>query len=179
MAGGKATYYAVLGVARDASATEIRSAWRRLSLERALARYLEIQEAYKVLSDRERKAMYDAGLRMQMQFDAATQNGADKEGRGPNNMDELTAMMDRMKTDSEESDGEPRPAAAGGAGRPGKKGSSSPSSPATVRIDLSVKFTPAAGTSRGGGPSGPRRPARPRKTMLDPVLGRKLRWRKD
>jgi hypothetical protein len=40
MAGGsgKATYYAVLGVARDASAAEIRSAWRRLSLVSARRR---------------------------------------------------------------------------------------------------------------------------------------------
>jgi curved DNA-binding protein CbpA len=32
MAGGNATYYAVLGVAWNASAAEIRSAWRNLSL---------------------------------------------------------------------------------------------------------------------------------------------------
>ena len=40
MAGGsgKATYYAVLGVARDASAGEIRAAWRRLSLVSARRR---------------------------------------------------------------------------------------------------------------------------------------------
>jgi hypothetical protein len=33
---------------------------------------------YAVLSDLDRKAMYDAWLRRQMRFDAATQNGADK-----------------------------------------------------------------------------------------------------
>ncbi|HRD98218.1 MAG TPA: DnaJ C-terminal domain-containing protein [Rubrivivax sp.] len=62
-------YYQVLGVARDASAEEIRKAYRKLARKYhpdvskeadAAARMSEINEANTVLSDPERRAAYDA-----------------------------------------------------------------------------------------------------------------------
>nr|CAD1823979.1 unnamed protein product [Ananas comosus var. bracteatus] len=70
------SYYAVLGVAADASRAEIRAAYRRLAMrwhpdrngreplmvDEAKRRFQVIQEAYQVLSDQKRRALYDAGL---------------------------------------------------------------------------------------------------------------------
>ncbi|KAJ4957026.1 hypothetical protein NE237_013809 [Protea cynaroides] len=69
-------YYSVLGVRRDASFSEIRSAYRKLALKwhpdrwtknpsvagEAKKRFQQIQEAYSVLSDKGKRSMYDAGL---------------------------------------------------------------------------------------------------------------------
>ncbi len=64
-------YYATLGVARDASAEDIKKAFRRLAREThpdanpgdaaAEARFREVAEAYEVLSDPERRRRYDRG----------------------------------------------------------------------------------------------------------------------
>jgi curved DNA-binding protein len=62
-------YYQVLGVARNASADEVKKAWRKLArkvhpdvstLPDAADRMSEVNEAYAVLSDGERRAAYDA-----------------------------------------------------------------------------------------------------------------------
>ena len=62
-------YYAVLGVARDATADDIKKAYRKLARKYhpdvskeadAAARMSEINEAHTVLSDPERRAAYDA-----------------------------------------------------------------------------------------------------------------------
>ncbi|HUG55778.1 MAG TPA: molecular chaperone DnaJ [Candidatus Limnocylindrales bacterium] len=62
-------YYAVLGVPRDASGEQIRSAYRKLAREHhpdtsaaeggSAARFKEITEAYEVLSDPQRRQRYD------------------------------------------------------------------------------------------------------------------------
>jgi molecular chaperone DnaJ len=64
----KRDYYEVLGVARDASEEDVRRAFRRLARQYhpdvnredgADARFKEINEAYEVLSDREKRQIYD------------------------------------------------------------------------------------------------------------------------
>ncbi|PJF27958.1 MAG: molecular chaperone DnaJ [Phototrophicales bacterium] len=62
-------YYQTLGVRRDASDAEIKKAFRRLAKQHhpdanrndpnAEARFKELNEAYEVLSDKEKRAMYD------------------------------------------------------------------------------------------------------------------------
>ncbi|PMP96924.1 MAG: molecular chaperone DnaJ [Thermodesulfobacterium geofontis] len=63
-------YYAILGVPRDATQEEIKRAYRRLALKyhpdrnpgnkEAEEKFKEISEAYEVLSDPEKRAIYDA-----------------------------------------------------------------------------------------------------------------------
>ena len=65
----KADYYEVLGVTRDASEQELKSAYRRLALKfhpdrnpgnhAAEEKFKEASEAYQVLSDGEKRAAYD------------------------------------------------------------------------------------------------------------------------
>jgi DnaJ-class molecular chaperone len=64
-------YYGILGVARDADASEIKMAYRKLALRnhpdtnrddpQAEDRFKEINEAYDVLSDRDKRNQYDLG----------------------------------------------------------------------------------------------------------------------
>ena len=65
---GKRDYYEVLGVARTASTEEIRRAYRKLARQyhpdvnredHAEERFKEINEAYEVLADDNRRAAYD------------------------------------------------------------------------------------------------------------------------
>jgi len=65
----KRDYYEVLGVARDATADQIKSAYRKAAMQyhpdrnpgnkEAEERFKELNEAYQVLSDPERRAQYD------------------------------------------------------------------------------------------------------------------------
>ncbi len=68
MASEKRDYYETLGIARDASKDDIRAAYRKLARQYhpdvskeadAEAKFKEINEAYQVLSDDERRARYD------------------------------------------------------------------------------------------------------------------------
>lgn len=73
------SYYAVLGVQPGATAAEIRAAYHRLAMRwhpdkiaggrvdptraaEAKSRFQQIHEAYQVLSDDKRRALYDAGM---------------------------------------------------------------------------------------------------------------------
>lgn len=70
------SYYAVLGVSSDSSLDDIRRAYRRLAMQwhpdrwatspsllaEANRKFQEIQEAYSVLSDPTKRAVYNAGL---------------------------------------------------------------------------------------------------------------------
>jgi len=70
-------YYSILGVRRDASFSDIRTAYRKLALRwhpdrwannpsavagEANRKFQQIQEAYSVLSDQGKRSMYDAGF---------------------------------------------------------------------------------------------------------------------
>ncbi|CAI9103490.1 OLC1v1001981C1 [Oldenlandia corymbosa var. corymbosa] len=73
---GSSCYYSVLGIRKDASFSDIRTAYRKLALRwhpdrwtknptvagEANRRFQKIQEAYSVLSDEEKRSMYDAGF---------------------------------------------------------------------------------------------------------------------
>ncbi|MGC8876825.1 DnaJ C-terminal domain-containing protein [Thermus sp.] len=73
-------YYAILGVSREATQEEIKRAYRRLALQYhpdknpgdkgAEERFKEINEAYAVLSDPEKRAQYDRGLLGEGSFQA-------------------------------------------------------------------------------------------------------------
>jgi molecular chaperone DnaJ len=63
-------YYAILGIRRDASADEVKKAYRRLARElhpdvnpdpQTQERFKEITQAYEVLSDPKKREMYDLG----------------------------------------------------------------------------------------------------------------------
>ncbi|CAH1450770.1 unnamed protein product [Lactuca virosa] len=95
-------YYSVLGIRKEASSSEIRSAYRKLSLEwhpdkwaktpslagDANRKFQKIQEAYSVLSDQTKRSIYDAGaLDLLDDID-------DKEGMG-DFLHDLMKMMDQ------------------------------------------------------------------------------------
>ena len=75
-------YYAALGVPKDADATAIKKAYRKLAQELhpdknpgnadAEARFKDVSEAYDVLSDSKRRAEYDEARRL---FGAGSRTG--------------------------------------------------------------------------------------------------------
>ncbi|KAG7585491.1 DnaJ domain [Arabidopsis thaliana x Arabidopsis arenosa] len=72
----RSSYYNVLGIRKDASVSDIRTAYRKLAMKwhpdryarnpgvagEAKRRFQQIQEAYSVLNDENKRSMYDVGL---------------------------------------------------------------------------------------------------------------------
>ncbi|RWV95661.1 hypothetical protein GW17_00041697 [Ensete ventricosum] len=99
---GSSCYYSLLGIHRNASASDIRAAYRRLALKwhpdrwakepaaaaagEAKRRFQRIQEAYSVLSDKGKRAMYDAGL-----YDPL-----DDDDQKPDTLEDLQRMLAEM-----------------------------------------------------------------------------------
>mmetsp|Transcript_11210 Transcript_11210/g.24087 ORF Transcript_11210/g.24087 Transcript_11210/m.24087 type:complete len:204 (+) Transcript_11210:19-630(+) len=80
------SYYDVLGVARDAPARQIKSAYRRLAKkyhpdknDHGSEKFQEVTEAYEVLTDTEKRRVYDQygeeGLKQQQQQQSAGNGG--------------------------------------------------------------------------------------------------------
>lgn len=88
----KRDYYEILGVSRDATEKEIKQAYRRLVRryhpdlnpgdEQAGERFKEVQEAYEVLSDPEKRQLYDRYGHNWRQVWQAKRQGVDVEDRG-------------------------------------------------------------------------------------------------
>jgi len=98
----KKDYYEILGISKDASTEEIKSAYRKLALkyhpdrnpsnkEEAEKKFKEINEAYEVLSDPEKRSRYD-------QFGSAEGMGGfdfrDFQGRGPSDFGDFSDIFD-------------------------------------------------------------------------------------
>jgi molecular chaperone DnaJ len=90
MAKGQRDYYEILGVKRDASADEIKKAYRKLARKhhpdanpndpKAEGRFKDVSTAYEILSDADKRKQYDAGPSAffgqgQGGFDPRTQGG--------------------------------------------------------------------------------------------------------
>ncbi|KNA21159.1 hypothetical protein SOVF_046000 [Spinacia oleracea] len=99
-------YYSVLGLRKDASSSDVRSAYRKLALKwhpdrwannpslaaDAKRRFQQIQEAYSVLSDQGKRSMYDAGF-----YDPT-----EEQDQGFSDfMQEMLTMMDNARGESD------------------------------------------------------------------------------
>jgi molecular chaperone DnaJ len=128
-------YYGILGVRRDAGPDEIKKAYRRLARElhpdvnpdpELQERFKEVTQAYEVLSDPERRQMYDLGA------DPYAQRGASAAGFGAAGFP-FSDLMDAFF--------------GGGAAQRGPRSRARRGRNATIRVDLDLAEC-AFGTTR-------------------------------
>lgn len=139
-------YYEILGIARDASSDEIKKAYRKMALKyhpdknpgdaEAEARFKEVSEAYEVLSDPQKREMYNRygkeGVRA----------GAAAGGAGFGSMeDALRTFMDAFGGGGGESIFESLFGAFGGRGEGGGQTRQGASKKATIRISFEEAAT--------------------------------------
>jgi molecular chaperone DnaJ len=126
----KRDYYDILGVGRGASEDEIRGAYRRLAREYhpdvssaadAEERFKEINEAYEILSDGEKRAMYD-------RFGRAGPAGAGWAGSG--GFGDFSSIFEDLFTGF-------------GMGSRGRQARRGPQRGADLRVDLTLEFEEA------------------------------------
>ncbi|KAH1105929.1 hypothetical protein J1N35_009697 [Gossypium stocksii] len=103
---GGSCYYTILGIRKDASFSDIRTAYRKLALKwhpdryvknpavagEAKLRFQQIQEAYSVLSNGSKRSMYDASLYDPLEDD--DQDFCDF-------MQEMISMMNNVKDEGD------------------------------------------------------------------------------
>lgn len=148
-------YYEVLGVPRSASAEDIRRAYRDLARKHhpdvnkspdSQAKFTEIQEAYDILSDEEKRRLYDAaghaGVRGQS-WGSAGGTGT----RVDFDLDELGSMFEAFFGGRKNAPGGASPWSGAGQSGPGARARPRAASPEPVRQDLSISFLTAV---RGG-----------------------------
>ncbi len=100
MAANKRDYYEVLGVSRNASDDDVKKSFRRLAKQYhpdankeqgAEARFIEINEAYEVLSDPQKRATYD-------RYGHASVGGGVGAGAGFNDFGSFSSINDLFET---------------------------------------------------------------------------------
>jgi molecular chaperone DnaJ len=134
----KRDYYDVLGVSRDADAQELKKAYRNLAMkfhpdrnpgdEQAEARFKEAAEAYEVLNDPDKRAMYD-------RFGHDGLRGGMGGGAGFSSMDDIFSQFGDIFGDV--------------FGFGGRRSRTGPQRGADVRYDMELSFEEAAfGTTR-------------------------------
>ncbi|MCU0493770.1 MAG: DnaJ domain-containing protein [Chloroflexaceae bacterium] len=116
-------YYQVLGIGRNASEQEIKQSYRKLARQyhpdinpgdkQAEARFKEINEAYEVLSDSEKRAKYD---RFGSDWQRYERAGADGGFYGGVPNSDLSELFETLFGGTPRSGGSRRPGAAGGVG---------------------------------------------------------------
>ncbi|XP_021889214.1 dnaJ homolog subfamily B member 7-like isoform X2 [Carica papaya] len=111
MSGDGSCYYSVLGLCKQASASEIRDAYRKLALKwhpdrwttkdptvsgEAKRKFQQIQEAYSVLSDNRKRRVYDSGLIGFLEDDVDQELNDGKQGF-LDFMQEMIVMMESVR----------------------------------------------------------------------------------